>query len=75
VIDALNDLPNVVFELGNEVDIPEGMGAARSTGSCGKLKAMVRSSSLPRGCGRSMYGDYIYPDASWEGTSLSAPDF
>lgn len=79
VMDALHDVPNVVFELGNEVDVH---GKGWNPGRVNRMLREIRgrgphvvvscSSGLPPD---GQYESYVYPDASWANLHYPRRDF
>jgi len=66
---ALHDLPNVLFELGNEVDIhSKGWDDARVNRLLRQIRNRWPLVSISCSSGRvpdGSYSDFIYPEASW----------
>lgn len=79
VMEALNDLPNLIFELGNEVDIHnKGWTPTRVNRNLREIRSrwppvIVSCSSAVRPDPE--YGDYIYPEASWANIHYPRQDF
>ena len=79
VMERLNDLPNTIFELGNEVDI---QGKGWEPDRVNRVLAEVRqrwpqviiSCSSAREP-EAAYGQYIYPEASWGNIHYPRRDF
>jgi len=79
VMSALNELPNMVFEIGNEVDIH---GKGWTPPRVNRMLREIRrrwphtivscSSGIPPA---PLYGDYVYPDASWANVHYPRRDF
>lgn len=79
VIAALEDVPNLVFELGNEV---EAHGKGWSPGRVNRNLREIRSLwphiiiSCSRGAGpETDFTDYVYPEASWANIHYPRRDF
>ena len=79
VIDALKDLSNILFELGNEVDIHgKGWGTSRVNQVLGQVRTRWPSVTISCSSGREpdgAYGNYIYPRASWANIHYPRRDF
>jgi len=79
VMEGLNEIPNVVFELGNEVDI-HGKGWAPPRVNRMLREIRRRWPQVVVSCSSGMrpdpvYGDYVYPDASWANIHYPRRDF
>lgn len=79
VIAALEDVPNLVFELGNEVEAHgKGWGPARVNRNLREIRRLWPHIiiSCSRGVGpESEFGDYDYPEASWANIHYPRRDF
>ncbi|HSF17362.1 MAG TPA: hypothetical protein VLK65_17580 [Vicinamibacteria bacterium] len=79
VVAALSDLPNIVFELGNEVEAHgKGWGPARVNRNLREIRSLWPHLiiSCSRGVGPDPeYGDYVYPEASWANIHYPRQDF
>lgn len=79
VMEALEDLPNVVFELGNEVEAHgKGWNVARVNRMLREIRRrwphVIVSCSRGRGPDTE-FGDYVYPEASWANIHYPRRDF
>lgn len=80
VMEALNDLPNVVFELGNEVEAHgKGWNPARVDRMLAEIRSrwpqVIVSCSSGNEAQHGAYGEYIYPSASWANIHYPRRDF
>jgi hypothetical protein len=79
VVDALADVPNLVFELGNEVDIQgKGWNASRVNRMLREVRGRWPQVIVSCSSGREPapgFGDYVYPDASWANVHYPRRDF
>jgi hypothetical protein len=79
VMNRLHDLPNLIFELGNEVDIyGKGWDPNRVNGVLRKVKERWPTNIISCSSGEEpdpAFGDYIYPEASWANIHYPRRDF
>jgi Domain of unknown function (DUF4214) len=79
VMERFNDLPNTIFELGNEVDIqgkgwePERVNRVLAEVRRRWPQVIISCSSARQP--EPAYGDYIYPEASWGNLHYPRQDF
>jgi hypothetical protein len=79
VLSQLNDLPNIIYELGNEVDIHgKGWEPDRVNRVLSNVRNRWPGIIISSSSGREpepAYGDYIYPRASWANIHYPRRDF
>jgi hypothetical protein len=79
VMGALSELPNLVFELGNEVEAHDkGWGVTRVNRNLRDIRSAWPNAIISCSRGRGPdpeYGDYVYPAASWANVHYPRRDF